>query len=200
MAFPIAEFIHADVLETVQTVRIDVVLDDTIDDVADSTPRDAHKIGDRCLVSDLCQVSDLLLKRTGESTVVPGPRHQFNEYAACRTLRPSWGVLENNRRRGQGKMDPAGRFLPPVVTGANPPTYRASRSKPRRSYTENKAATSKSNEGDNYTGDLYQNSGKLIHAHVFSGDLSCSGHKTSGETCAFSYCVATLRDCRSLAA
>lgn len=200
MAFPIAELVNANVPEIVQPMRIDVVLDYTIDDVPDGPPRDAHELGDCCLVGNLCQVCDFLLKRASKAAVVPSPRNPLNEYAACRAVRPPRRVFENNRKRGQSKMDPAGRFFTPVVTGANLSAYRASWPKPRRSYGENDTAPGKSNKRDNNTGDLNKNSGKLIHAHVFSGDLSCRGPKVSSEACAFLFCVATLRDCRCLAA
>jgi hypothetical protein len=200
MSFTITELIDAYIPEFIQAVWIDVILDDTLDNIPDSTPSDAHNLGYLCLVSNLRQVGDLLLKRTSESAVVPSPRNQLNVDATRGTLHAPRGVLENNRNRGQGKMYPAGRLFLLVIARANPPTYRASRSKPRRSYAENKTAMSKSNKCDNNTGDLYQNSGKLIRAHVFSGALNCYGSKNSIKTYAFSFSEANLRDCRCLAA
>lgn len=200
MAFPVTKLIDTNIPEIVQSVRVDVVLDDTSDDIPDSAPRYAHDSGDLCLVGNLRQVGNLLLKGTGKSTIVPSPRNQLDVNTTGGAVSTSRSVFQDDRDRGHGEVNPIGGSLLPIVACPNLSTYRTSWSKPPRPYGENDTATGKSDKRDNYTGDLYQNAGKLIHAHVFSGALSCSGHKTSRETCAFSFCVATLRDCRRRAA
>lgn len=173
MSLSEAEFISADALQAVETVGIEIVFDDTLDDIAYRTPGNPHNLRDLGFVGDLHKIRSHLLERFGKTTVGSCPRHLLDADSAGRTLYSSRSVFKNESDRAETEMNPSNGVFAAVISGADPFALRTSRAFPRRFYgTDNNGGVFDNGPLDHYfchnkSGNIDDDSGKTVEAHGF---------------------------------
>ena len=166
MVLSIAEFVHADALEAVESFRVELVGNDAFYDVAHGAPGDAHHFCDLCLVGNLCEIGGHLFEGPGEAAPRPRPWDHLHADAAVRALYAPRSVFEDEPHRADTEMYPPDRFAAMVVPGTYPPALRAARQTPGRLHRQNDTIFPEVDSCNEKTGNPNQNSGKLCDAHV----------------------------------
>jgi len=167
VSLSVAELVHADALEAVESFGVELVCDDALDDVAHGAPGYAHHPSDLSLVRDLCEVGGHLLEGPGEAAPRPGPGDELYANAAGGAFHAPWSVLENEPHRADTEVDPAYRFVTMVISGTYPAALLTARQAPGCLHWEDDTKLLEVDTGHEKTGDPYHYSGKLCDAHVF---------------------------------
>ena len=182
MSFSVAEFVYTDALKFIEAPWVEFVVDDALDDVADSGPGDAEHFGDLGLVGDLSEVGSHLLERFGEAAAWPSPWHHLDLDAAGRAFHSPRRIFEYEPDGSKVEVDPSSR-LPLVVARCDLSALGTSRQPPGRFHCGYEAEIFETNAGYEKTGDPYENFGKLGDAHVVSPDFGvCDEHQNIGKT------------------
>ena len=100
----VADFVHADQLEAVQTAGGEPLGDDPRKDVPDGLPADPHQPGDLRLADLLRQPGREILEIASVPRARSRPRHRLVHVAATRAIQPSEPALNNAPK---GRRDPA---------------------------------------------------------------------------------------------
>ena len=101
----VGDLIDADRDEAVQTLLVQALCDDALDDLPDGVPRDPQQPGDRLLGHLLRKPGDDVFEVAGVACAGPGPRHGLEVRAAVAAAQPAQLALD--RRSGMSR-DPDG--------------------------------------------------------------------------------------------
>jgi hypothetical protein len=167
MPFSVAELVDADATEVFEPFGIELVGNDTLDDLADRPPGDSHHSGDFGLVCDLCKVGGHFLERSGETAVRPGPGNLLDVDTAGGAFHASRRVFEDDPGCANVEVDPPSPLGPVIIAGTSLAAAGTSGFSPRWLHAEYDGEALEGDICDDSSGNPDEYSGKLGDAHCF---------------------------------
>jgi hypothetical protein len=107
----VADLVHADHHQAVQTAAIELVRDDAREDLPDRSPPDPHQLRDRRLGHLLRQERHHILEITRIGAAGAGPRHLLVDVTAARAIQPPEHALDLAATGAEIQMPPALRAM-----------------------------------------------------------------------------------------
>ena len=188
MPLSVAEFVDTDAFQIIESLGVQLVFHDPLNDVSYSPPGYSHNSGNLGFVGDLSQVSGHLLEGSGETTIRPCPRNKLYADAAVGTFHSPRRIFEHDSHGTKTEMYPTRWIFAMIVAWTNLAAPRTTRFFPGRSYTDYDTIALKSDASYEKIGNVDKNSGKLVDAHCFPSVLRVVvDTQKPGKRCAFQF-------------
>ncbi len=165
--FSVAEFVDADLFQIIESLGVELIVDDSFDDVSDGTPGNTHNPGDVGFVGNLSEIRRHLLEGSSEATICPCPRNKLDTDVAVRAFYSSRRVFKNNPGYTDAEVYPSHGSVAMIVAWPDLLTFRTTRVSPGWFDSDDKTISIKIDTFDEKTGNPDKFSDKLVGAHCF---------------------------------
>jgi hypothetical protein len=119
---PVRQLVDADVLQSIEQLRLTAASHHALNHGAHGPPGDPHRLGHRGLVASLGEVGDVVLEISGVARFVLRPRHQLGNHPASAAVNPPEVVSQRDLHPAEVQVAPGARPLvvDPAPGGATP--------------------------------------------------------------------------------